>query len=689
LPLLQQRGHAWLNRLVLLGTSSPASGERNFHQNYRADIDGLRALAILPVVGFHAAPGWFPGGFIGVDVFFVISGFLISRIIFESLDRSDFSFVEFYARRIRRIFPALLVVLAACFILGRRVLLGSELEMLGRHIAAGAGFVQNFVLWNEAGYFDVASELKPMLHLWSLAVEEQFYLAFPLLMWAAWRLRINLLIPVIVIFLASFAANLYGIRHDAVATFFAPQTRFWELMAGAILAWFARGDIAGGDVRRRVGYSAAVVDSIVSFVGLALVLLAIFGLDRSMPYPGVWALLPVVGTVLLIFSGPAASVNRLVLSNRFAIFVGRISYPLYLWHWPLLSFLTIINGGPPDGDQRFQAVLLSFVLAWLTFRFVERPVRESKRHRKLVTGNLVLGIGAMAVLGLNVDYFARIYDEPTRKIVQVWEFSNYPRPPDEHIDARYNLPTWGHNDKEKILIIGESHADQYINTIATALHKRAAKNETGAPEVMFSVALVFPPPITDQVLGDESIKTVVFSYFWALQYRSEKVNTPVRCCGSGLMGVIGVRTPPFTAEQMNELDAGLEKTVRALRKAGKRVYFILDNPFGEELSPRSLVKRGLFGGIEIVTNPPTLSRREAIQRDEPIRSRIVRIANETGADVIDPVAWLCDETCPAVAADGSPNYKDYDHLSLDALIHRVHYLDALVMPRGMDDAAKR
>ena len=205
---------------------------------------------------------------------------------------------------------------------------------------------------------------------------------------------------------------------------------------------------------------------------------------------------------------------------------------------------------------------------------------------------------------------------------------------------------------------------------------------------MFSIALVFPPPITDQVLGDESIKTVVFSYFWALQYRSEKVNTPIRCCGRGLMGVIGIRTPSFTAEKMNELDAELEKTVRALRKAGKRVYFILDNPFGEELAPRSLVKRGLLSGIEVVANPPPLSRREAVQRDEPIRSRILKIANETGADVIDPVAWLCNETCPAVAADGTPNYKDYDHLSLDALMH-VRYLDVLVMPHRTDGAAGR
>jgi peptidoglycan/LPS O-acetylase OafA/YrhL len=688
LSLLQSRSRAWLNRFLLPSAPSPASGERNFHPNYRPDIDGLRALAILPVVGFHAFPGWFPGGFVGVDVFFVISGFLISTIIFKSLERSDFSFVEFYARRVRRIFPALLVVLAACFVLGRHVLLGSELELLGRHIAAGAGFVQNFVLWNEAGYFDSASELKPMLHLWSLAVEEQFYLAFPLLMWATWRLRINLLIPVIVIFLASFAANLYGIGLDPVATFFAPQTRFWELMAGAMLAWFVRGDTAGGDVRRHAGHRSAAVNSIVSFVGLSLVLLAVFGLDRSMSFPGAWALLPVLGTVLLILSGPAALANRFMLSNRIAVSVGRISYPLYLWHWPLLSFLTIVNGGPPDGDRRFLAVLLSFMLAWVTFRFVELPVRESGRGRKLVTGNLVLGIGAMAVLGLNAEYFARTYDELIRKIVREWEFSNYPGPPGGHSDARYNLLTYGHNDQEKVLIIGESHAIQYINAIATGLKKQAERNQAGVPEVMFSIELVYPPSISEQMLDDASIKTVVFSYFWALQYRSEKVNQPIRCCGRGLMGVVGTKAPPFTVEQMNELDAGLIRAVRALRKAGKRVYFILDNPFGEELAPRSFVKRGFFHGIE-VAKPPPLSRSEAIERDEPTRSRILEIAHETGADVIDPMAWLCDEICPALSPEGLPNYKDYDHLSFDTLVHRVHYLDALIRPRGMDDGARR
>jgi hypothetical protein len=197
-------------------------------------------------------------------------------------------------------------------------------------------------------------------------------------------------------------------------------------------------------------------------------------------------------------------------------------------------------------------VLLSFLLAWLTFRFVERPVRTGNRDRKLVTGGLVVGIAAMAVLGLNVGPFARIYDEPIARIVEVWEFSNYPRPAG-HFDARYNLLSYGHNEEDKVLIIGESHADQYVNTIAAALQRQASRNESSVPEVMFSTSLVFPPVITDRVLEDKSIKTVVFSYFWALQYRSEKVNTPIRCCGSGLMGVIGIRSPPATAEQMNEI----------------------------------------------------------------------------------------------------------------------------------------
>ncbi len=207
------------------------------HPKYRPDIDGLRAVAVLAVVAFHAFPSSLKGGFIGVDVFFVISGYLISTIIFESLDRGAFSFREFYARRIKRIFPALILILVACFTFGWFALLADEFKQLQKHIAAGTSFVSNHVLWSEAGYFDNSAETKPLLHLWSLGIEEQFYIVWPLLLWFAWKRKFNLLTITILVAIVSFVLNLRGIKQDVVATFYSPQTRFWELLCGSLLAW--------------------------------------------------------------------------------------------------------------------------------------------------------------------------------------------------------------------------------------------------------------------------------------------------------------------------------------------------------------------------------------------------------------------------------------------------------------------
>ena len=211
--------------------------EHNFHPAYRADIDGLRALAILAVIAFHAFPKSLRSGYTGVNVFFVISGFLISSIVFKSLVRGDFSFREFYSHRIKRIFPALLVVLASCYAIGWFVLLPGEFMQLGKHLVAGIGFVQNFVLWTEVGYFDSASEFKPLLHLWSLSVEEQFYLFYPLIIWGAWRSGLSILMILVVLGLVSFGMNIEGVRRDATMAFFLPHTRFWELLAGGLIAY--------------------------------------------------------------------------------------------------------------------------------------------------------------------------------------------------------------------------------------------------------------------------------------------------------------------------------------------------------------------------------------------------------------------------------------------------------------------
>lgn len=360
------------------------------HPAYRPDIDGLRALAIIPVVVFHAFPGLLPGGFIGVDIFFVISGFLISGIILKGLQRESFTFTGFYANRIKRIFPALLLVLSASFVFGWFFLLPGEYAQLGKHILGGAAYVENFVLRREAGYFDTRSSLKPLMHLWSLGIEEQFYLTYPFLLWLLWRLRANLLALLAPLILISFSLNLWLIHTDPVSSFFLPQARFWELWAGGALASL---DVVRLDVGRRaegwaglasrfagreLAGSSTAIHNVLSATGVALVALG-FLLVRENVFPGWWALLPVCGASLLILGGPSAWINRRILSARAAVFVGLISYPLYLWHWPILSFARIIRSEELSRGARVAAIILSFLLAWATWRFVESPIRFGRR----------------------------------------------------------------------------------------------------------------------------------------------------------------------------------------------------------------------------------------------------------------------------------------------------------------------
>lgn len=359
------------------------------HPKYRPDIDGLRAVAVLSVVIFHAFPKFLQGGFIGVDVFFVISGFLISTIIFKSLDLGVFSAQEFYKRRIKRIFPALLVVLVTSYVVGWYVLLSDEYAQLGSHIASGAGFVSNFTLLSESGYFDNSAETKPLLHLWSLGIEEQFYIVWPLLLIAAWKKKFNLLVLAALFTILSFYLNLVGVDKDATAAFYSPHTRFWELLCGSMLAWVSQYKSATlHEIKSRIDSrflsmlstgkeapSFSLVSNLQSVLGVALLILGFMFISKDVGFPGSWAAIPVVGAVMLIAAGPGAWFNRTILSSKLLVWVGLISFPLYLWHWPVLTFARIVNGDVPDVGTRIAAVILSIAFASLTYRFVERPVR--------------------------------------------------------------------------------------------------------------------------------------------------------------------------------------------------------------------------------------------------------------------------------------------------------------------------
>jgi peptidoglycan/LPS O-acetylase OafA/YrhL len=349
---------------------------------YRPDIDGLRAVAVMLVVWFHAFPEAMPGGFIGVDIFFVISGFLITGIIVRELDRQTFSLLAFYNRRIRRIFPALITVLVVVLVLGWLWMLPAAYAQLSADVFASAAFFSNIALLLQSGYFDIESGKKPLLHLWSLGIEEQFYLFWPLILMLVARLRLSILTVASVIGVASFAFNVALIGSDPVATFYLPFTRAWELLAGAVLAC---GWNQVSQTHTASNWRAAI--------GLVLIAAAAAVLDSKSAFPGWWAVLPVAGSVLLL-SAPAAWGCRQLLASTALVRIGLISYPLYLWHWPLLVFFGIIKFAPLTLLDRGLVVTLSFALAWLTYRFIEIPFRFGRPSRLRIVS---LGSGMVLV----------------------------------------------------------------------------------------------------------------------------------------------------------------------------------------------------------------------------------------------------------------------------------------------------
>jgi peptidoglycan/LPS O-acetylase OafA/YrhL len=336
------------------------------HPTYRPDIDGLRAVAVLLVVFHHAFPQVLKGGFIGVDVFFVISGFLISTIIFQSLEQGAFSFLDFYKRRVKRIFPALSLVLIASFVCGWFVLLPADYKQLGKHMAAGAAFVSNFAFWSESGYFDSGSKLKPLLHLWSLGIEEQYYIFWPFIVLYAWKRKISLFKVCLVLLALSFAINIFTAKNNAVAAFYSPMSRFWELLIGSVLAYTSLQTAKIPKSTHAANWEA--------WVGVAFLAIGVYFINPDRRFPGFWALFPTLAAYLLIKAGPKAWFNQVVLSNRLFVWVGLISFPLYLWHWPLLVFAEI-KLGALGVSTKLGLIVMSLMLSWFTYRFVERPIR--------------------------------------------------------------------------------------------------------------------------------------------------------------------------------------------------------------------------------------------------------------------------------------------------------------------------
>lgn len=649
------------------------------HAGYRPDVDGLRAIAVTAVVGFHAFPRFDPGGFVGVDIFFVISGFLISTIIAAKLEEGRFSFVDFYSRRARRIFPALIVVLLAGLAAGWFLLLPGEYQRFGKHVAGASVFISNLMLLRENGYFDISADAKPLLHLWSLGIEEQFYLLWPVLLLAASRARGWLaptwLVPVVTgaLALVSFGYCL----HASSPAFFSPAARWWELMVGGLLAQL---------IRHR-GTLSGLPGEVVSALGLALVAGTLLLLDEWQPFPGWWALAPVLGTAMMMFAGPEAWLNRIVLSNRLMVGCGLISYPLYLWHWPLLSFARIWQGSALGIGTRIAIVVSSVVLAWLTYEFIERPIR-SGRTGKVSAAGLFAFLSAIGAMGLTIYLAEGVAWRPVvaqkRAPIVTQEFAS------DHISCadHASLPPplavscFSHVNKgarRKVVVWGDSHGAAW----STVLERLAARD--GFELYVFSVP------------GCAPLVGVRMSFGHSAELNCFQLETSRETLDSILalhpdVVLLAARWSLYSQGWVRNGELLRENTYLTTKARG------IATP---ESSRRALtqaipdtVKRLQEANIAVIVlkNPPVLPasvnnlRKSIADLQVPIEEhrRVSRFTDDIldglkSVDLIDPATTLCRPQC-RVEGDGAYYYIDDNHLSVQG---------ALVFDQAIGDVLSR
>jgi len=587
-----------------------------------------------------------------VDVFFVISGFLITNILISEMDGGVFSLARFYARRVLRIFPALFLVLLACLLTGWYTLLADEYKQLGKHIAVGAGFVANIALWFEAGYFDRASEFKPLLHLWSLGIEEQFYFAWPLMLLALWRIRRSVRGVTLVVLLASLVWALVLVFIDRTQTFYAPWTRAWELMAGALLAlqWQETGTLPQWMRLPSVQWGALL--SLLFGGGL---------LSSSYPFPGALALIPVTAAAVLIAGTERGqgTVTRL-LASRPMVAIGLISYPLYLWHWPLLSFAHIFESTTPPVLVRLALLLIAFVLAGLTYLGVERPLR--RLPRRWTVGVLAVLVVLVGLLGKNIDHRDGLERIRHRKMIQLSkeaqqdfvDFEKVGLITEDKCDIPFRFP-----EREVCLftrreapvdavVVGDSHAVHAFWGLSQALAPSGDNLQVrgrGACAPLLGLGTT-APPYHCQPGVDETWQTI------AADARIRKVFIVYR--GRYLLN-------DATQEQVQAYKIAMDRTLRMLESAGKRIYYFL--PVAEPgFDPRLCL-----GALPMGRKPPRSCSIDLMA--DQAQTRVLRdvvaevMDQHPSVQLLDPKPAYCANGTCAIIQNGHSVFKDQNHLS--------------------------
>jgi peptidoglycan/LPS O-acetylase OafA/YrhL len=661
--------HQSLRRSDEVRVPSGATADAN-RTGYRPDIDGLRAVAIISVLLFHAFPDFMKGGFAGVDVFFVISGYLISQIIYSEVHRGRFSLLRFYGRRVRRIFPALLVVLATCLVAGWLAFFPSEYALLGKHVAGGAGFIANLVLLHDVNYFDVNPASKPLLNLWSLGVEE--HIVWPLMVCLLAKTPIRFGLLALAATLLSVAVAIHDVRwlHDTQIAFFSPLARFWELMIGALAAYVSSPHRRPSAIERL--FDRLNASSMLSLCGVTLIGIGFWMIGRKGGFPNQWVALPTIGTAIVILAGPDAWPNRLLLANRILVGVGLISFPLYLWHWPILSFARITNLEVP----RLSLLALAFALSIATYWIVERPIRfGSPQLAGAKACALVILMIIVGAFGYSIHVADGLVSRPIAvevdKYTQTAQDTN---PPCFHAPYAYRAAdgwfcTLGDRTKPPtVFAYGDSHSavlqpalDAFgkQNGISIAYVGAAGMLPLLGTNVMRGpdeLEKVSPPKLNEKVfqfVQQNGIQAVFLIAYWNYYNAANVVHW--NGSPSGNPGDAASGPGPWYIQ-------GVKDTIAAYRRIGVRVFLFEDNP-RQPYAPLEALRRAprplSDRSINLLSITLSKHRLDQAWLDQLFR----HYGDDPGVAVVNFDDLLCDsEICPYVK-DAKFLYVDENHLT--------------------------
>jgi len=623
---------------------------------YRPEIDGLRALAVVPVILFHAGLEVFRGGFVGVDIFFVISGYLITKILIEEIENKRFSIVNFYERRARRILPALFFVMLVCIPFAWMWMLPSQLKDFSQSLVAVSLFVSNILFWRETGYFAAASEEKPLLHTWSLAVEEQYYVLFPVFLILAWRFGKNRVFWMIVVMAAiSLLLSEWGWRYSATANFFLAPTRVWELFAGSIAAFI-------------VHKHGIQNSNILSVIGLTAIIFSIFFYDETTPFPSVYALVPVLGVVLLVLYAGKETLAAKLLSTKGFVGIGLISYSAYLWHQPLFAFARIRSMENPATLFMLALSLLSILLAYFSWSYIEKPFRQRKRIKK----RGVVVFSAVALFGFFLFGYNVHINEGYKERFNISNsvYTSLSRSERERECYGYTQQSnWFCSiglvsSQKNIFVYGDSHALSFLPAIDNALSQI---NKGG----IFTHVSGCTPLLGIHALRNDQrnsncneFNRRVFNYI-----KENPVDTLILVArwtyytDGGYEGddfsYIGFREADERIQETSRLafEYGLRETITAYSEIGVKVIIVPQIP-QQHSEPLNIYAQSSLSGKSLTESSVARSKHLMLQR------YVTSVFEAEGVTLLDFTDTFCNDSYCNVGTDAASFYFDDDHLSL-------------------------